>query len=80
MFAGYECTGLDRLLTSLQVSAYPLCAGQFSYFTFPCVLTVVDNELLQGARENFEVYYRKQRKKQARLALQPPANMVGSLS
>lgn len=30
-----------------------------------------------GARETFETYYRKQRKKQARLVLQPPTNMVG---
>ncbi len=31
----------------------------------------------QGAREEFESYYRKQRRKQARLALQPPPNLVG---
>lgn len=31
---------------------------------------------LQGDRETFENYYRKQRKKQARLVLQPQANMV----
>uniref|UniRef100_A0A8C0R0D0 Exocyst complex component n=1 Tax=Canis lupus dingo TaxID=286419 RepID=A0A8C0R0D0_CANLU len=30
----------------------------------------------QGARETFENYYRKQRRKQARLVLQPPSNMV----
>ncbi|MEQ2185866.1 Exocyst complex component 6, partial [Goodea atripinnis] len=30
---------------------------------------------LQGDRETFENYYRKQRKKQARLVLQPQANM-----
>ncbi len=30
----------------------------------------------QGAREQFEGYYRKQRRKQARLALQPPPNLV----
>lgn len=29
------------------------------------------------AKETYENYYRKQRKKQARLALQPPTNMVG---
>jgi hypothetical protein len=29
-----------------------------------------------GSRETFETYYRKQRKKQARLVLQPPTNMV----
>lgn len=34
--------------------------------------------ILQGARETFENYYRKQRRKQARLVLQPPSNMVGS--
>jgi hypothetical protein len=28
------------------------------------------------AKETYENYYRKQRKKQARLALQPPTNMV----
>ena len=32
--------------------------------------------LLQDAKETYENYYRKQRKKQARLALQPPTNMV----
>lgn len=30
-----------------------------------------------GAREQFETYYRQQRREQARLALQPPTNMVG---
>lgn len=30
----------------------------------------------KGATETFESYYRKQRSKQARLALQPPSNMV----
>ena len=30
----------------------------------------------QGDRETFENYYRKQRKKQARLVLQPQSNMV----
>lgn len=29
-----------------------------------------------GSKETFETYYRKQRKKQARLVLQPPTNMV----
>lgn len=29
-----------------------------------------------GAREQFETYYRQQRREQARLALQPPTNMV----
>ena len=29
-----------------------------------------------GSGETFETYYRKQRKKQARLVLQPPTNMV----
>lgn len=33
---------------------------------------------LQGDRETFENYYRKQRKKQARLVLQPQANMVSN--
>lgn len=33
---------------------------------------------LQGDRETFENYYRKQRKKQARLVLQPQANMVSA--
>ncbi|XP_076044364.1 exocyst complex component Sec15 [Oratosquilla oratoria] len=32
-----------------------------------------------GAREQFETYYRQQRKEQARLALQPPTNMHESL-
>ncbi|XP_064631540.1 exocyst complex component 6B-like isoform X2 [Lineus longissimus] len=32
-----------------------------------------------GARDTFESYYRKQRKKQARLALQPPPNMHESI-
>ena len=31
-----------------------------------------------GSRETFETYYRKQRKKQARLVLQPPTNMVAA--
>lgn len=31
-----------------------------------------------GHREYFETYYRKQRKEQARLALQSPTNMVGN--
>ena len=35
--------------------------------------------MYQGAREQFEGYYRKQRRKQARLALQPPPNLVGIL-
>lgn len=30
----------------------------------------------QGDREGFETYYRRQRRKQARLSLQPPSNMV----
>ncbi|XP_015272271.1 PREDICTED: exocyst complex component 6B-like, partial [Gekko japonicus] len=34
---------------------------------------------LQGARETFENYYRKQRRKQARLVLQPPSNMHETL-
>lgn len=34
--------------------------------------------LLQGDKETFENYYRKQRKKQARLVLQPQGNMVSS--
>eukprot|EP00058_Branchiostoma_floridae_P006095 XP_002591583.1 hypothetical protein BRAFLDRAFT_105117 [Branchiostoma floridae] len=34
---------------------------------------------LQGAREQFENYYRKQRRKQARLALQPQSNMHETL-
>lgn len=29
-----------------------------------------------ASRDVFEIYYRKQRKKQARLVLQPPTNMV----
>ncbi|XP_032079992.1 exocyst complex component 6B isoform X2 [Thamnophis elegans] len=33
-----------------------------------------------GAREAFESYYRKQRRKQARLVLQPPSNMHETLS
>ncbi|XP_039189846.1 exocyst complex component 6B isoform X3 [Crotalus tigris] len=33
-----------------------------------------------GARETFESYYRKQRRKQARLVLQPPSNMHETLS
>ncbi|XP_077991948.1 exocyst complex component 6B-like [Glandiceps talaboti] len=33
-----------------------------------------------GSREQFETYYRSQRKKQARLALQPPNNMYESLN
>ncbi|XP_027586395.2 exocyst complex component 6B-like, partial [Pipra filicauda] len=32
-----------------------------------------------GARETFESYYRKQRRKQARLVLQPPSNMHETL-
>ncbi|KAK2510712.1 hypothetical protein Q9233_017496, partial [Columba guinea] len=41
------------------------------------LLEVVDIWCLaQGARETFENYYRKQRRKQARLVLQPPSNMV----
>ncbi|ELT98261.1 hypothetical protein CAPTEDRAFT_168993 [Capitella teleta] len=32
-----------------------------------------------GARDTFESYYRKQRRKQARLALQPPPNMQDTL-
>jgi len=32
--------------------------------------------LTQGARDTFENYYRKQRRKQARLVLQPHSNMV----
>uniref|UniRef100_A0A672V9G8 Exocyst complex component n=1 Tax=Strigops habroptila TaxID=2489341 RepID=A0A672V9G8_STRHB len=32
-----------------------------------------------GARETFEYYYRKQRRKQARLVLQPPSNMHETL-
>lgn len=32
-----------------------------------------------GARETFETYYRKQRRKQARLSLNPPSNMYESL-
>lgn len=39
-----------------------------------CIFCV--SSLLQGDRETFENYYRKQRKKQARLVLQPQANMV----
>uniref|UniRef100_A0A6Q2XNF1 Exocyst complex component n=1 Tax=Esox lucius TaxID=8010 RepID=A0A6Q2XNF1_ESOLU len=35
--------------------------------------------LLQGAREEFENYYRKQRRKQARLVLQPHSNMHETL-
>ncbi|RMC01326.1 hypothetical protein DUI87_22115 [Hirundo rustica rustica] len=34
------------------------------------------SQLADGARETFESYYRKQRRKQARLVLQPPSNMV----
>lgn len=34
---------------------------------------------LKGAQETFEHYYRKQRRKQARLVLQPSSNMVGAL-
>ncbi|OXB75818.1 UNVERIFIED_CONTAM: hypothetical protein H355_009451 [Colinus virginianus] len=33
----------------------------------------------EGARETFENYYRKQRRKQARLVLQPPSNMHETL-
>ncbi|CAE1254170.1 EXOC6 [Acanthosepion pharaonis] len=33
----------------------------------------------EGARETFETYYRKQRRKQARLSLNPPSNMYESL-
>ncbi|XP_048364737.1 exocyst complex component 6B [Sphaerodactylus townsendi] len=33
-----------------------------------------------GARETFESYYRKQRRKQARLVLQPPSNMHETLN
>ena len=33
----------------------------------------------QGNKETFESYYRKQRRKQERLALQSPLNMVSSL-
>ncbi|KAH0515887.1 Exocyst complex component 6B [Microtus ochrogaster] len=35
--------------------------------------------LQRGARETFENYYRKQRRKQARLVLQPPSNMHETL-
>uniref|UniRef100_A0A8C6XDU4 Exocyst complex component n=1 Tax=Naja naja TaxID=35670 RepID=A0A8C6XDU4_NAJNA len=34
----------------------------------------------KGARDSFESYYRKQRRKQARLVLQPPSNMHETLS
>lgn len=34
--------------------------------------------LFKGDRETFENYYRKQRKKQARLVLQPQSNMVSA--
>lgn len=43
----------------------------------PIVSTYFLSFVLQGARETFENYYRKQRRKQARLVLQPPSNMVG---
>ncbi|KAB0363355.1 hypothetical protein FD754_007511 [Muntiacus muntjak] len=39
---------------------------------YPCCLHI-------GARETFENYYRKQRRKQARLVLQPPSNMHETL-
>lgn len=39
-----------------------------------CFITLLF--LLQGDEETFENYYRKQRKKQARLVLQPQSNMV----
>ena len=46
--------------------------------TFGEVIEVVFSLCLQGDRETFENYYRKQRKKQARLVLQPQANMVSN--
>ncbi|XP_035313867.1 exocyst complex component 6B isoform X3 [Cricetulus griseus] len=38
-----------------------------------------ETAMKQGARETFENYYRKQRRKQARLVLQPPSNMHETL-
>ena len=43
------------------------------------VVVVVFTCDLQGNKETFESYYRKQRRKQERLALQSPPNMVRSL-
>uniref|UniRef100_A0A8C0ZY44 Exocyst complex component n=1 Tax=Castor canadensis TaxID=51338 RepID=A0A8C0ZY44_CASCN len=45
----------------------------------PILLTYFLLHILQGARETFENYYRKQRRKQARLVLQPPSNMHETL-
>ncbi|MGH0137762.1 UNVERIFIED_CONTAM: hypothetical protein FKN15_064589 [Acipenser sinensis] len=45
---------------------YRKTAGQFPF---------QDPELEKGARDTFENYYRKQRRKQARLVLQPHSNM-----
>lgn len=43
-----------------------------------CPLMLCVAALFQGDRETFESYYRKQRKKQARLVLQPQSNMVSA--
>uniref|UniRef100_A0A9J8CAS7 Exocyst complex component n=1 Tax=Cyprinus carpio carpio TaxID=630221 RepID=A0A9J8CAS7_CYPCA len=43
------------------------------------ILDVEDEEENEGARDTFENYYRKQRRKQARLVLQPHSNMHETL-
>ena len=40
------------------------------------ILSYAEYFICQGDREGFETYYRRQRRKQARLSLQPPSNMV----
>ncbi|KAL7975889.1 hypothetical protein Chor_011804, partial [Crotalus horridus] len=52
-----------------------------SWGSIPASPSVVVVEVeYRGARETFESYYRKQRRKQARLVLQPPSNMHETLS
>lgn len=53
-------------------------ASGHQWLDFKKLLRYVVLLLLQGDRETFENYYRKQRKKQARLVLQPQGNMVSS--
>ncbi|XP_013925014.1 PREDICTED: exocyst complex component 6B [Thamnophis sirtalis] len=63
----------------------PQIYNQIKEFIYACLKfsedlhlrSVMGSETDRGAREAFESYYRKQRRKQARLVLQPPSNMDG---
>ncbi|XP_012891216.1 PREDICTED: exocyst complex component 6B [Dipodomys ordii] len=55
----------------------PKVYNQIKEFIYACLKFSEDLHLSsKGARETFENYYRKQRRKQARLVLQPPSNML----